>query len=47
MGPPMPQGLHGHYPVVHNDAIYVMGGGKALGRWVSTTFEVFAPTEAA
>lgn len=44
-GPPMPQGLHGHFPVVYNDTIYVMGGGRTLGRWVSDTFEVFAPQD--
>lgn len=44
-GDPMPQGLHGHFPVVYNDAIYVMGGGKAYGRQISDTFEVFGPVE--
>jgi hypothetical protein len=34
-GTPMPQGLHGLFPVVYDEVLYVLGGGPAIDRGTS------------
>eukprot|EP00730_Choanoeca_flexa_P020203 TRINITY_DN9880_c0_g1_i1.p2 TRINITY_DN9880_c0_g1~~TRINITY_DN9880_c0_g1_i1.p2 ORF type:complete len:122 (+),score=19.92 TRINITY_DN9880_c0_g1_i1:1781-2146(+) len=43
---PMPAGLHGLYPVVHNEIMYVIGGGPFIDRFSSRNFFKYAPVDA-
>ncbi len=43
IGPVMPVALHGLNPVLHNNFIYVAGGGTQAGNSQSTVFEIYAP----
>ena len=36
----MPVGLHGLFPVVWNNELYIAGGGDKIDRGTSTTFQV-------
>ena len=42
-GPNMPTGLHGLHPVVYNGMIYIAGGGDAIDRGTSYTFQRYIP----
>ncbi len=42
-GPPMPVGEHGICPVLHDDQIYLGGGGVIAGFSQSTNFLIYAP----
>lgn len=37
----MPVGLHGLYPVVYNNSIYVLGGGPNIDRGASDTLLIY------
>jgi hypothetical protein len=40
---PMPAGLHGLYPVVHNEVMYIIGGGPQIDRYGSRLFFKYEP----
>eukprot|EP00045_Choanoeca_perplexa_P008753 m.82226 g.82226 ORF g.82226 m.82226 type:complete len:609 (+) comp14608_c0_seq1:52-1878(+) len=40
---PMPAGLHGLYPVVHNEIMYIIGGGPQIDRYGSRLFFIYQP----
>ena len=42
-GATMPTALHGLYPVLHNEQIYIAGGGTSAGNSQSTVFQIYVP----
>ena len=43
VGPPMPTGMHGIYPVIDGRDIYLPGGGVNAGASSSTNLLIYSP----
>jgi N-acetylneuraminic acid mutarotase len=43
LGPPMPTARHGIFPVLHDNQVYLGGGGRSAGFGQSDVLEIYAP----